>query len=340
MNPRPTTINHRPSAISHSSNERGFTLIEMIASVAILVGMSYLLFAAFNQTSKAWLQGESRVETFTAARAALDLMSRELAQAMVNTNALQFFGTNYVNPCGPFLDANGALAFIAPVGDKYGSRVDLAEIVYRLSQPNALCKGDPAGFFTNTIPPYRLIRRFTPYADSQSTITNLYWDYGQGFADYHPGKNPWDFYNSSGFSYTNWMETSASNNTQVLADNIVSLNFQFVSTNGLVYNYWNSIPTKSVWLSELPAGSVPDPTSAGGSAAMDANHDAFSYGDQYMTNHAPAGVYITLEAVDSRTATRLQALTSNGAINNLGAFTNMLNQAVQTFTTFVAIPNQ
>jgi hypothetical protein len=50
---------------------------------------------------------------------------------------------------------------------------------------------------------------------------------------------------------------------------------------------------------------------------------------------------ITLEAVDSRTATRLQALTSsNGAVNNLGAFTNMLNQAVQTFTTFVAIPNQ
>jgi prepilin-type N-terminal cleavage/methylation domain-containing protein len=142
MNPRPTTINHRPSAIPHrpsTISERGFTLIEMIASVAILVGMSYLLFAAFNQTSKAWLQGESRVETFTAARAALDLMSRELAQAMVNiqrrTPVLR--GELRERPCGPFFGATGALAFLAPVGDKYGSRVDLAEVVYRLSQPNA-----------------------------------------------------------------------------------------------------------------------------------------------------------------------------------------------------------
>jgi len=219
------------------------------------------------------------------------------------------------------------VAFLAPVGDKYGSRVDLAEVVYRLSQPNRFGASDQYGFFNNPVPPYRLIRRFTPYSDSPALVG---YDYGHMQIN---SANPWDFYNNN--NYNNWMETSASTNTQILADNIVSLNFLFVSTNGFVYTFWNSVPSNQIWPNELPPGSIPDPRSA-----FDANHDAFSRGDQYMTNHAPAGVYITLEAVDSRTATRLQALTSNGAINNLGAFTNMLNQAVQTFTTFVAIPNQ
>jgi hypothetical protein len=147
--------------------------------------------------------------------------------------------------------------------------------------------------------------------------------------------NPWDFY-----SYNNWMETSAYTNTAVLAENIVSLSFVFVSTNGVQYNYWNSTSSANVWANELPIGSIPNPNSG-----LDSNSDAGSYGAPYMTNHAPAGVIITIGAVDSRTAIRLQAiaqaLTPPGTnASNVGPFTNTLNQAVQFFTTFVAIPNQ
>jgi prepilin-type N-terminal cleavage/methylation domain-containing protein len=307
--------------MKHRENTKAaFTLIEMMASVTILGMMMFLLFAAFNQTSKAWLQGESRVETFSSARAALDYMSRELAQAMVNTNGLQFFGTN------------SAVAFIAPAGDNYGARVDMAEIVYRLSQlpPNASPTAlDPGGFFTNTISPYRLVRRFTPYSD---TTPLACYDYGQM---QNCGGNPWDFYNNN-----NWMQTSASNYTAVLAENIVSLNFTFVTTNGVSYNYWNSTNAANVWPNELPTGSIPNPN-----FGLDANNDPNSQCPVCMTNHAPAGVIITIGAVDSRTAIRLQAIaqaiTPPGTnASNVGPFTNTLNQAVQYFTTFVAIPNQ
>src|ERR1035437_5758317 len=63
-------------------NRVAFTLIELLASMAILALIMVMLFSAFEQISKAWTQGESRVETFTEARAVLDLMSRELSQAI------------------------------------------------------------------------------------------------------------------------------------------------------------------------------------------------------------------------------------------------------------------
>src|SRR5664280_2130498 len=59
-----------------------FTLIELLASMAILSLIMVMLFSAFEQISKAWTNGENRVETFTQARAILDLMSRELSQAI------------------------------------------------------------------------------------------------------------------------------------------------------------------------------------------------------------------------------------------------------------------
>ena len=61
-------VAHRPAA---------FTLLELLTSIAVLAIISSLLFAAFNQATKVWLQGENRVETFTQARATLDFMTKE-----------------------------------------------------------------------------------------------------------------------------------------------------------------------------------------------------------------------------------------------------------------------
>src|SRR2546426_5902 len=78
---KPVVVSSRTASAS-----LGFTLLELMASMAILGLMTVMLFAAFNQASKAWLQGENRVESFQQARAALDFMSKELSQAIVNTN--------------------------------------------------------------------------------------------------------------------------------------------------------------------------------------------------------------------------------------------------------------
>ena len=91
-------MNQELSTQSAARARAGFTLVELLTSMAILGVMMGLLFSVFDQINKAWLQGENRVETFTTARAALDLMSRELAQAvatpaMPNVPGITFYGS-------------------------------------------------------------------------------------------------------------------------------------------------------------------------------------------------------------------------------------------------------
>jgi prepilin-type N-terminal cleavage/methylation domain-containing protein len=293
----------------HRNTNAGFTLVELLASITILGLMSFLLFSAFDQTSKAWLQGESRVETYSSARAALDYMTRELSQALVNSNNFQFFGLT------------NAVAFIESSSDSLTDQVDVAEVVYRLNQisasaanTNAAYLGDP---FTNNAPPYKLMRRSSVY----SIAANECWDYGQNV----PCSFAWDFYYPS--ALFNWMETSQSNRVGVLAENIMSLTFQYVSANGFRFNQWNSTNAVGVWTHELPNGGIPN-------NIPDINNVSLSYTN--MIYHAPAGVYITIGAIDSRTAIKLANLgTTSGPI-----WDATTNQATKFFTTFVEIPNQ
>jgi general secretion pathway protein J len=64
----------------------GFTLLELIAAVAVLSILALILFEVFNQATRGWEQGQNRVESGQQARAALDFLARDLSQAIVNTN--------------------------------------------------------------------------------------------------------------------------------------------------------------------------------------------------------------------------------------------------------------
>jgi prepilin-type N-terminal cleavage/methylation domain-containing protein len=200
----------------------GFTLLELLAAMAILAVIVSLLFGVFGQASRAWLQGENRVETFTDARAVLDLMSRELSQALVNSN-LQFLANT------------NSLAFVAPVSTANGS-VDLMEVVYVLS---------------NSVPfnyTYSLIRRASLCGP---VVPGHCYDYGQKMAC--PG-SPWDFYSSP-----NWPETSDPTLTTVVANHITSLQYTLYDTNGGAWVYWNSSvnPSGVSWHHELPPPGLP-----------------------------------------------------------------------------------
>jgi prepilin-type N-terminal cleavage/methylation domain-containing protein len=105
------------------NTEPGFTLLELLAAMAVLSVMIVMLFAAFSQASRAWLIAENRVETFTQARAALDLMSRELSQTITTSNI-------------SFLGSATNIAFIAPINTIPGDVVDLQEVVYRWTGTN------------------------------------------------------------------------------------------------------------------------------------------------------------------------------------------------------------
>jgi len=287
------------------NTQPGFTLLELLASMAVLSVMIVMLFAAFSQASRAWLQGESRVETFSEARAALDFMARELSQAIVTPNIT-------------FLGDTGDVAFVAPANTGTNA-VDLAEVVYRLSVvPSTSGPIDPGRFFTNAVNawPKRLVRRTSHFGAPMGEG----WDYGQHVLC---TAQPWDFYGVS--PNPNWPETSAFGRTAVLADNVISLSFTFIDTNSLSVPYWNSnaaLPPVS-WQHELfiPIG----PGTVGPESPT----------VSVMTNRAPAAVQITIGLIDSKAAVRLQGLGTLSA-----AFINITNQATRYFSTVVAIPNR
>jgi prepilin-type N-terminal cleavage/methylation domain-containing protein len=254
--------------ISNGSTH-GFTLLELLASMAILAIMAAILFAAFDQASRGWQRAENRVETFTQARAALDLMAKELSQAMATTN-ISFLGTAT------------NIAFVASVSTDPSDVVDLLEVVYQVNN---------GGY---------LERRTDAYADNTLGFT------------------PWDFYSPPA---QGWPSTTSL--TTTVADNIVSLRLDYLGTNGVFVStftfpsppWWNSTTTASAW-SGIPAAT------------------AYTPGPEVMTNRTPAGVQITLRAIDSRTARGLRP-GMTAAVSN-----NIIRQAVQTFTAFVAIPNR
>src|ERR1041384_5260506 len=190
----------------HENRRAAFTLIELMASISILGLLVFVLFAAFNQASKAWIQGENRVETFQQARAALDDMSKELTQAMASTNI-------------SFLGSLTNVAFIAPINTGTNA-VDIEEVVYVLT--------------TNSPP--SLVRRVSAFGSADCTTFN------GGVCP----TTAWDFYPDVALNYRNWPETFDPTRTAVLAEHVTSIRFEFVATNGTAYPFWNSIGTPAV----------------------------------------------------------------------------------------------
>lgn len=200
----------------------GFTLLELMAAMAVFALLLVILFAAFNQASKAWLQSENRVETFTNARAALDLMSRELSLAMVTTNV-------------SFLANIDSLAFVAAASTSTNDGVDLIEVVYRLSYAFG---SDP--IFNNATAPFKLVRRTSGHIPGGPCQN--YYGGGGGCP------NAWDFYN-----YLDWPETSDPTNTAIVAENVVSVRYKFYDIAGDAFDYWNSAGVNA-WCNEIGGG--------------------------------------------------------------------------------------
>ena len=59
----------------------GFTLLEVLVSIAILAMLMVLVAAIFNSSSRLWKSAETKVSAFQSARAAVETISRRLGQA-------------------------------------------------------------------------------------------------------------------------------------------------------------------------------------------------------------------------------------------------------------------
>jgi hypothetical protein len=107
-------------------SKQAFTVLELLVATAVLTVIMTILFNVFSRTSDTWQAGESNVDLSRNVRVGLDFMSRELSQAMVNTNAagpLRFIG----KPQGVYFVGS------VPLKSTYNS--DLAEFGYHYDAP-------------------------------------------------------------------------------------------------------------------------------------------------------------------------------------------------------------
>ncbi len=65
--------------------QRGFTLVEMLVSMAIILLLLVFLTNMVTQTQNAWVFGSNKVEEFRGARDAFESVTRRLSQATLNT---------------------------------------------------------------------------------------------------------------------------------------------------------------------------------------------------------------------------------------------------------------
>lgn len=72
---------------SPSIARRGFTLVELMVSIAVLAVLVMMLTSAFNAASRAWVSGEGNSERQRSARALADFISAELQGALIPVEA-------------------------------------------------------------------------------------------------------------------------------------------------------------------------------------------------------------------------------------------------------------
>jgi type II secretory pathway pseudopilin PulG len=98
-----------------------FTLVELLVSVALLTFIMLILASVTESASRAWRDGQSRTETFQSARTSLEIVTREITPAVVDTrmqfvlapgDVLSRAGAKNVAPY------SSALLWMAPLGDE------------------------------------------------------------------------------------------------------------------------------------------------------------------------------------------------------------------------------
>ncbi|MCX5692897.1 MAG: prepilin-type N-terminal cleavage/methylation domain-containing protein [Candidatus Omnitrophica bacterium] len=67
---------------------KGFTLVEILISLAILAMIVTSTFTIFRSASKSWQKGETRSERYQNARSAISRISSETSQAVINSSPL------------------------------------------------------------------------------------------------------------------------------------------------------------------------------------------------------------------------------------------------------------
>ncbi len=138
---------------------RGFTLVEMLVSMAILTIVVALLGRVFGESATAFNQGMRRSEQNLHGRAIVDFIARELGQAIINEDLVLHLGPSGVDPYGQ-VGVSDTITFAMPGG--VGREVTIVQ--YDVSSYT-----ENRGGFNVTA--YQLMRRTTT---DRTLVTNAY----------------------------------------------------------------------------------------------------------------------------------------------------------------------
>lgn len=121
-------------------NSIGFSLVEILVTMALLSVIVLGLLAMFHQTQRAFTQSLMQVDVLEAGRAATDLISREMEQMSPaytsNSNGNPSFGAN----CYVFVDPN-AVSIFQPLTIPPEVRTNVIEKLFFLTRYNQQWKG-------------------------------------------------------------------------------------------------------------------------------------------------------------------------------------------------------
>lgn len=111
------------SRFSRASRPSGFTLVELLVSMAVLSLILVITLQMTSSIASLSSRARSRIETFQEARAAYEAMTRQVSQAMLNT----YWDYDYTSDS---YDTNGALKLGAtPIG--YGRQSELQFLSFK-----------------------------------------------------------------------------------------------------------------------------------------------------------------------------------------------------------------
>ena len=118
--------------------KKGFTLVEILVATTILVIAMASIYMSFRGGVTSWTKGTVRMERYLNARAALDMMSREIGAAIIAAYGIyeiDFVGYNATATVGGETVDDDSLNFVAPVrGDV--DEPDLRKVRYQLDGVN------------------------------------------------------------------------------------------------------------------------------------------------------------------------------------------------------------
>ena len=216
------------------SRARGFTLIEMMVSMAVLVLILGVVFSLIDQTSKVVKNTSGKIETFQAARSAFETMTRNISLATLNSYYDYVYtgtrGTSSWQPTGAYQLTSG-LHFIS--GDGATTGLGNGTSPQQIANTHAIFFQAPLGYSQNTS--YQTLDNllnacgyFIEYGPDTPPGTNLFsasstrYRY-QLMEFFQPSEYLSVYSTPSGNAWFNGSANFTSANIHSIADNIIAL---------------------------------------------------------------------------------------------------------------------